>query len=162
VVFVRADNTTGHLAVFRMTSTGHHVRRLTPWRLDADLPSVSPADDASSEDLVVFETYGHGAPDETSQAIATVPATCRSVARCAQRIDLLTRPDVQPVQNFNPTWSPSGRQIAYVRFKGGSEDAPPVGDIWTMRWNGKDQRPFATSKLFEFRPSWGVAAAMDS
>jgi len=155
-VFVRARNTDGHLAVFRMGPNGNHVRQLTPWRLDADLPMVSPAEDAGSQDLVVFETYGHGAPEGTSQAIATVPTTCRSVTRCAARTDLLTRPHVQPVQHFNPTWSPSGQLIAYVRFKG-SEDGPPVGDIWTMGWRGDDKQRFSGSPLFEFRPSWGPA-----
>jgi len=155
VVFVRIRNTDGHLAVFRMSRSGGHVRRLTPWSLDADLPWVSPATGGRAEDLVVFETYGHGAPDGTSQAIATVPAGCRPVSGCRDRIRMLTSPSALPVQHFNPTFSPDGRRIAYVRFRG-HPDGPPEGDIWTMRWNGTDKRAASHSGLFEFRPSWGV------
>ncbi|MGN6574290.1 MAG: TolB family protein [Nocardioides sp.] len=156
IVFVRIRNSDGHLAAFRMSRNGRHVRRLTPWSLDADLPWVSPARRGRSEDLVVFETYGHGAPDGTSQAIATVPATCRPAASCRHRIRLLTSPSALPRQHFNPTFSPDGRRIAYVKFRG-YQDAPPEGDIWTMRWNGTDKQRFSRSPLFEFRPSWGVS-----
>lgn len=156
VVFVRIDNVRGRSAVFRMSAKAHQVRRLTPWRLDADIPQVSSARTGPGEDLVVFETFGHGPPEGVSQAIATVPATCRPVARCAQRIRLLTSPHVQPVQNFNPSWSPNGRRIAYVRFRS-VVDGPPHGDIWTMGSRGQGKRRVSTSRLFEFRPSWGVA-----
>jgi Tol biopolymer transport system component len=155
VVFVRIRNSDGHLAVFRMSRTGTHVRRLTPWSLDADVPWVSPAGTGRTEHLVVFETYGHGAPDGTAQAIATVPATCRPASSCRHRIRMLTSAGSLPVQHFNPTFSPNGRRIAYVRFHG-FEDAPSEGDIWTMRWDGSDKRALSHSPLFEFRPSWGV------
>lgn len=155
VVFVRIRNSDGHLAVFRMARDGTHVRRLTPWSLDADLPWVSPASSGRTEHLVVFETYGHGAPDGTAQAVATVPATCRPASACRHRIRMLTSAKALPVQHFNPTFSPNGRRIAYVKFRG-SEDAPPEGDIWTMRWDGTDKHAFSHSRLFEFRPSWGV------
>jgi Tol biopolymer transport system component len=155
VVFVRIRNSDGHLAAFRMSRAGTHVRRLTPWSLDADLPWVSPATRGRTEHLVVFETYGHGAPDGTAQAIATVPATCRPVSSCRDRIRMLTSPTALPVQHFNPTWSPHGRRIAYVRFRG-HQNAAPDGDIWTMRWNGTHKRALSHSPLFEFRPSWGT------
>jgi len=156
LVFVRVDNATLRSAVFRMNARGGHVRRLTPWRLDADIPQVSPARTGRSKNLVVFETYGHGAPEGTSQAIATVPATCRPVSRCAQQVRLLTSARALPVHNFNPSWSPDGRRIAYVRFRG-FDDRPPRGDIWTMGSRGHPKQRFSRSPLFEFRPSWGVA-----
>jgi Tol biopolymer transport system component len=156
VAFVRVRNADGHNAVFRMSPDATDLRQLTPWELDADLPAVSPASSGPSKDLVVFETFGHGPPDGFAQAIATVPATCRSDQDCAARIRLLTSDGSAPVQNFNPDWSPDGRGIAFVRFET-FPDAPPAGDIVTMRWNGEKQRAVSTTPLFEFRPNWGVA-----
>jgi Tol biopolymer transport system component len=148
----------GHSAVFRERADGTHPRRLTPWSLDADLPDASPARRGPSQDLVVFETYGHGAPEgaELGQRIATVPATCHPVAQCAKQIRYLTA-SRQPQSDFNPAWSPSGRRITYVHFDSGTVDAPPVGDIWTMRWNGHHKRPFSQDERFEFRPDWGAS-----
>jgi TolB protein len=157
VVFVRLRNSDIHSAVFRMSPDATHVRRLTSWQLDADLPVISPASTGPSKDLVVFETYGQGPPDGVAQAIATVPANCSSDYDCARRVRLLTSPGSAPVDNFNPDWSPDGQGIAFVRFHG-FPDRPPIGDIWTMRWDGSDKRQVSTSPLFEFRPNWGTAA----
>lgn len=156
VVFVRVRNSDLHTAVFRMSLDGTHSRRLTSWQLDADLPVVSSASTGPGANLIVFETYGHGAPEGLAQAIATVPAGCSSDQDCARRIRLLTSPRSAPVNNFNPDWSPSGEGIAFVRFQG-SPDRPPIGDIWTMRWDGANKRPVSTSPLFDFRPNWGSA-----
>jgi hypothetical protein len=41
-----------------MDADGSDVRRLTPWRLDADTADLSPAASGPTEDLVAFETYG--------------------------------------------------------------------------------------------------------
>lgn len=158
VVFIRIRNATRpgeafHSAAFRMRPNGTNVRRLTPWRLDADTLEVSPATHGPSEDLVVFETFGHGPPEGVSSAVGTVPATCRTVSVCRTKIRMLTPDDVLPQQNFNPAWSPDGSRIAFVRFSATEEEV--TGDIWTMRWNGADKRPFATAPVFEFRPSWG-------
>jgi TolB protein len=156
VVFVRVRNSDGLSAVYRMSPRGRHVRRLTPWALDADLPWVSPATSGPTEDLIVFETFGHGAPEGQVQAVATVPGDCPSVAACAEDIKVLTDRQPDLVANFNPTWSPNGMRVAFVRFEA-LEGQPPRGDIWTMRWNGKHKRAVSRSPQFEFRPSWGVA-----
>ncbi len=156
VVFVRIRNSDVRAAVFRMSRDGMHVRRLTAWRLDADLPWISPARSGPTKNLVVFETFGHGAPRGLTQAVATVPARCRPIARCKRSLNLLTSQHSDPVANFNPTWSPHGRRIAFVRFRA-VDGSTPRGDIWTMRWDGTHKQVFARSPLFEFRPSWGVA-----
>jgi Tol biopolymer transport system component len=156
IVFIRVRNADIKSAAFRMDADGSNVRRLTPWSLDADELSVSPAKSGPSEDLVVFETYGHGAPDGISQAVATVSAKSDCRHGCG-RIDYLTRPRSLPVQHFNPTWSPDGEQVAYVRFSFVENDTPPVrGDIWRMRWDGADKTSVSRSpRLFDFRPAWG-------
>ncbi len=158
VVFVRVRNADGANAVFRMNRDGSSLRRLTPWPLVADLPAVSPARNGPSKDLVVFETYGHGPPEGLSSAVATVSASCGSEAACARSIRYLTPDHALPEMNFNPNWSPDGRRIAFVRFSF-VDPGPPVGDIWSMTWNGGDKEPVSESPLFEFRPAWGPAAA---
>jgi Tol biopolymer transport system component len=157
VVFTRYSIARDKVAAFRMNRDKSHVRRLTPWSLDADIVSVSPSRNGHSRDLVVFETYGSGPPDGLAQAVATVTArsACRPV--CTGHINYLTSPKSQPVQHFNPTWSPDGKQIAYTRFSFDENDTPQVrGDIWRMRWNGTGKAPVSRSPvLFDFRPSWG-------
>jgi Tol biopolymer transport system component len=143
----------GHTAIFRERSNGTHPRQLTPWSLNADLPAVSPARSGPSRDLVVFETYGSGAPHGATQQVATVPTTCRSVATCKHKIRYLTRSS-QPAADFNPSWSPTGRRIVYVHYVD-RPSGPSVGDIWTMRWNGTQKHPFSQDERFEFRPAWG-------
>ena len=145
-------------AILRRDLDGRHERQLTPWSVDADLPDPSPARWGPTRDLVVFETFGHGPPEGVAQAVATVPATCRGEDECASRIRYLTSPSTGPFQHFNPAWSPDGRRIAFVRF-----GYPPLlGDIWTMRWNGADQRAVADSPLFDYRPEWGRTRLSDS
>lgn len=146
----------GHSAVFRLRADGTHPRQLTPWSLDADLPAVSPAASGPSKDLIVFETSGKGAPAGGPEGpqVATMPATCGSVSSCTKQIRYLTNSPL-PVQNFNPSWSPDGRQIVFVRYSFDPAAPPAHGDIWAMSWNGAHQRPVSQDARFEFRPAWG-------
>ena len=141
-------------AIFRMDADGTNACRLTPWALSADTSDVSPATGGATEDLAVFETYGHGGvpPGEVS-SVATVRATCGG----EHDIRYVTSPDSDPVWHFNPAWSPDGRHLVFVRFK--SVDGDPIvhGDLVTSRWNGEDRDRIATSPLFDFRPDWGRA-----
>jgi TolB protein len=155
LIFVRLRDSDMDQAVFRMTPDHRHIRRLTPWALNADIADISPAKSGPTKGLVAFETYGHGAPRGHGQAIATVPAGCRPVRKCASEIRRLT-PSNNPLhQNFNPAWDPDGVHIAFTRF---TNTKPPKGDIWMMRWNGKHQRPVSQDARFEFREDVGVAS----
>ena len=157
LVFVRIRNADLAVAIFRMDADGSNVRRLTPWGLDADLADLSPATSGPTKDLVVFETYGMGPPEGKSSDVVTVPATCAPVSDCKKRFRYVTENGDGPVQSFNPSWAPNGRRIAYVRFKEGDRQTPPVGDIWTVRYGGDHRRPVSKSPRFEFRPDWGPA-----
>lgn len=163
IVFVRVRNADIHNAVFRMNADGSHVRQLTPWSLSGDLPAVSPADVGPTKDLVTFETYGQGPPDGSSQAIATVPATCRSLAACTARIRTLTptmpRSATDFTENFNPSWSPDGRRIAYVAFEYLKGADKGTGQIRTMRFDGRRKRVLSRDHYFDYRPAWGQAPA---
>ncbi len=158
VVFLRGRTSPDSVAVFRMDADGTKVRRLTPWRLQADIPDLSLAASGPTKDLVVFETYGHGGPPKgKSQNVATVPANCPTPAKCRKRIRYLTHHSRGRVWSFNPSFSPNGRRIAYTRFVPGDKHTPSVGDIWTMDPNGRHKRAVSTSPLFEYRPDWGPA-----
>lgn len=156
MVFLRLRNADIKSAAFRRDRDGH-IAQVTPYRLDADELSVSPATTGPSKNLIVFETYGHGAPEGVAPAVATVPARCGNAKQCSQAVRYLTSPHSLPDQHFNPAWSPDGRQIAFVRFSFVAP-GPAVGDIWRMDWNGKNRHPVSTSPLFEFRPAWGASA----
>jgi Tol biopolymer transport system component len=151
VVFIRVRNSDIRSAAFRMNSDGSHVHRLTPWDLDADTLSVSPAASGPSKDLVVFETYGHEIPDGKTSAVATVSARDRSHPDSLSGIRFLTSTTSTPTHNYNPAWSPDGRNIAFVH------NPPGEGDIWRMTWNGKNKTHVSHAPTFEFRPAWGVA-----
>ncbi len=158
VVFLRGRTSPDSVAVFRMDADGGNVRRLTPWGLEADIPDLSLAASGPTKDLVVFETYGHGEPPKGKVSnVATVPATCRTPAKCRKRIRYVTHHRGGPVWSFNPSFSPNGRRIAYTRFVPGDKHTPSVADIWTMDPNGRHKRPVSTSPLFEYRPDWGRA-----
>lgn len=158
ILFTRVRNEPFNSAAFRMSADGTDVRRLTPWRIDADLADLSPATGGPTRDLVVFETYGHGAPEGKTPNIATVPATCASLSACRKRIDYLTDLKQGPGARFNPSWSPNGKRIAYTKFNAGKDNKHCcVGDIYTMLADGRRHKAVSTSPLFEYRPDWGLA-----
>lgn len=52
------------------------------------------------------------------------------------------------VDETEPSFSPNGRLIAYVRRAGGD------ADVWLMSSNGKNKRPLVDSELDEFEPAF--------
>jgi TolB protein len=158
LVFVRVRNADFHSAIFRMELDGSRPIRLTPWALNADLPDVSLAPAGPTKNLVVFETYGHGAPGGVSSAVATVSATC--CRHKPRAIHYLTPESDLPRSSFNPSWSPDGTHIAFTRFRFNEATQRAFGDIWTMRWDGEKKHPVVRSALFEYRSDWGVAAGV--
>jgi Tol biopolymer transport system component len=160
IVFTRVRNKPFNSAVFRMDVDGTDVRRLTPWRIDADLADLSPATSGRTKDLIAFETYGHDEtrPEGKSSNVATVPSNCTSVSDCRKRIRFLTHHKGGTAMAFNSSWSPNGRRIAYTKFRDKTAKKPCcLGDIYTMRSDGSNRKPVSTSPRFEYRPDWGPA-----
>ena len=152
LTFVRVRSLDNHLAIFRYQNADRsHVRQLTPWELDADLPDLSLAHSGPTRDVVVFEAP-HGPPDGSAVDISTVPTTCTSLEDCTNRIVFVTTNGTGPARSFVLAWSPDGRRIAYVEFLPGDESRPPSGDIWTIRPDGTGRRQVSTSPRFDFRP----------
>jgi hypothetical protein len=154
LIFLRLRNSDGKTAVFWMRRDGSGVHQLTPWRLAADVPDLSLATHGATRNLVVFETFGSGPPKGSNQNIATVPATCHPLAACVREIRYVTHNGAGPHASFNPSWSPDGQRIAFTQalFRTGK---PPMGDIWTIRPDGRDQSKVSRSPRFDFRPDWG-------
>lgn len=146
-----------HSALVRVDRRGKELT-VTDYALDGDIFDVSPATHGPTAGLVVFETFGQGAPDGGAQAVATVPSDCRSTSACMAKVRTLT-PTMQdptaPAENYNPAWSPDGSRIAYVHAYYGTDADPAFGaDIWTMRWDGRDLRQFTSAAEWDFRPDW--------
>ena len=144
-------------AAFRMRPDGTGARQLTPWEIDADMTDLSRAAYGPSKDLVVFETFGHGGQ---AQNIATVPATCRTLATCTEKIRYLTAnaPD-GPTNSTNPAWAPDGSRIALAEWT-----FPPPGDpstdwyadIFTIDARGRDRQLVTPGAEWNIRPNWGI------
>lgn len=154
VVRATGDPGVGNLrtAIFRLRADGSHPHQLTPWSARADLPFASPATSGPTKDLVTFETAG--VQGKVASRVATVPATCGSLADCTRRIRYLTPADSLPDEHFNPAWSADGRRILSVHYSY-VDPGPPVGDIESMRFDGTGRRSVSTDPRFEFRPFAG-------
>jgi Tol biopolymer transport system component len=151
------DDTHVQAAVFRMRPDGTSDRQLTPWEINADETDLSQAARGPTKDLVVFETNSH---EPKAQNIATVPATCPTLAICTRQIRYLTaNPSDSATTSFNPAWAPDGSRIAFAEAT-----FPPPGDtstdwyadIYTVDPDGRDRRLVSPGAEWNFRPDWGV------
>lgn len=162
LVFLRLDSVPFAGALFRVDEDGTE-HQLTDWAIDADISDVSPATHGPTAGLVVFETFGHGAPDGVTQAIGTVPAYCATLQACVARTKILTPTvldDADPRENFNPAWSPDGRSIAYTRVVRGTDADPQwKAEISVMTWDGRLSHDLTSDPGFDFRPDWGIDPA---
>jgi hypothetical protein len=56
--------------------------------------------------------------------------------------------------DLDPTWSPDGKSIAYIRAEGDPSDAPPGGwHLWTMDADASDKKPVEDTQGAA-RPDW--------
>jgi Tol biopolymer transport system component len=151
LVIQRQRDDDGTVALYRMDPRNGTVHQLTDFALNAEHFDVSPARSGPTKDLVVFDSFVKG---QTSLDVATVPATCSSLADCTARTRFLTRNKGGARRNGNPSWSLDGRRIAFIDRASVNE---VNGDIWTMRYDATDRRRVSTAPDFDYRPDWGAA-----
>ncbi len=155
IAFTRTRDSDHASAVFRMSPDGTDLRQLMPWNLAPDVFDLSKAEHGASADLILFESYGRGDPTATFVDLATVPATCTSVADCTAKIRWITDNAATGRRNANPQWSPDGSSLVFTNRSGIDN---PNADIWTMRFGGTTRTQISTSTDFDYRPAWGVQA----
>jgi TolB protein len=145
-------------SVFRMRPDGTDVRQLTPWETNADETDLSQAARGPTKDLVVFETNSH---ENKAQNIATVPATCRTLAICTRQIRYLTgNPPDGATTSFNPAWAPDGSRIAFAEATFPSPEETGTdwfADIFTIDPDGRHRQLVSQNPEWNFRPNWGVS-----
>jgi Tol biopolymer transport system component len=153
LTFARIRTADGRWALFRARLDGSHAQQLTPWDISAaEVYDLSTAASGPTKDLIVFESYGRGDFDATFADIATVPATCRSLAVCTARIHWITDNGATGRRNANPQWSPDGSSLVFTDRASIDE---PNAQIWTMRYPTGVRRLISTSPNFDYRPTWG-------
>lgn len=157
IQFLRIRNEPFNSAAFRMRPNGTQVRQLTPWELDADVTDLSPATIGPSKDSVVFETHGHGG---AAQNIATVPATCTTLATCSALVRYVTSNAADgATHSTNPAWSPDGSRIAIAEWTepNSADTTDWYSDIVTIDAAGGDRRLVSQGPEWSLRPTWRVA-----
>ncbi len=142
-VFQRLRFSDGSIALYTVKMDGTDFHRVSPWQLDGEHADWSP-----DGRLIVFESYGNGAPTGVSTNVFTVYPD-------GSHLTNLTRNEGGAVNAANPAWSPDGTKIVFVQIPGSG----PFGnaDIFTMNADGSAIRQVTTSSLFDFRPDWGTA-----
>jgi dipeptidyl aminopeptidase/acylaminoacyl peptidase len=149
LVFIRDQHVNGvlHFAVFRMRPDSTHVRQLTPWGLDADRASISPARTGPTAGLVSFET--HGGAFATQGDVALLPSSCMSIAACTEATRYVTHNAGTAKTSYAASWSPNGHRLAFAQ-----EDGTGNVDIYTVRPNGRALRQVTDSPVPEYSPAW--------
>jgi Tol biopolymer transport system component len=154
VTFQRADKGGDNAALFRVGLDGHSdLRQLTP-KLNMVASDLSTARRGPAKDLIVFDSPGRGNPDASFVDIATVPATCTSLADCTSKIHWITDNNATGRRTAKPQWSPDGSSLVFTERSSVTDQNP---DIWTMRYPRSARRQISTSPYFDVDPAWGSA-----
>jgi len=123
-------------ALWSLDVTHGSVRRLTPWRLESFLEPASFSPDGST---LAVEFWRRG-----EDGVAAIDLH-------GHRHGLLAR------KAHEPTYSPDGTKLAFVRLKGiGSYSLPehPVSELWVARTDGSEARRVLSKKGYISFPSW--------
>jgi Tol biopolymer transport system component/predicted Ser/Thr protein kinase len=118
--------------IFVMGATGESVRRLT-----------------------TFGFHPAWSPDGQYLAVATQSVTHPSMRFTASELWIVTvatgeRRLVTAGDAVQPSWSPSGRRLAYW----GRKDASGAGDVWTIPVDGGAPAAVTTEPSIEWNPVW--------
>jgi Tol biopolymer transport system component len=128
----------GASALFVFNIDGTHLKRITPFRLNAGNPDWSP-----NGKRIVFNSSYEG---QSNIDIYTVGPNGKGLKR-------ITR-NKRGRYSFEPVWSPDGKRIVVVHGPGTGKRGVP--DIYVMRANGSQLKKLTPSPLYENHPDWGT------
>jgi TolB protein len=138
LAFERQNNSTGLHAIWTVRLDGTHLRRITPWRLDAAQPDWSP-------DGRWILLRSHEESDSSGNVWLVHPdgARLHRVTHTAPGIG----------KWGSGSFSPNGHWIV-------ASHSPGIGsagnaDVYVMRLDGSHRRNLTASKAFESAPDWG-------
>jgi TolB protein len=142
----RGSTAAGQVSIFVATANGGHPRAITPRRIRASRPRWSP-----DGKLILFYTTDK---DDLKPGIS---ANLYVIRPDGTGLRALTHDTGGMVQNYEASWSPDGRWIAFVRETAANE--PPgqhsSADIYVMRADGTDVRRLVGTEDMDHWPSWG-------
>jgi TolB protein len=129
-------------AVYLMNADGTNLRPITPAKLHGGNPDWSP-----NGELIVFHSnnYHFGAPSE----IWVVKPNGKGLRRLRR---------LHAGRDYQPVWSPNGRQIAFGHDGPSVHKGVPVlQNLWTMSSNGSHAHAITEpeDKPAEITPDWG-------
>lgn len=161
IAFSAAASGAGRSAdIFVMNADGTGVHRLTanPEGVYDEGPSWSPDGRHVVFSRSVLDLSG---PDPVASASRRDLYTVR-VADGRGLTELVGG----PTDDFEPTWSPDGSLIAFVRIGDGSEPGatPAASQIWIVQADGTAPTPVTTLEQGSWRPAWspdGASIAFD-
>jgi Tol biopolymer transport system component len=144
---VRNPNGTHQAALFTVSIAGGQPARITAWALGGSAPDWSP-----DGRLIVFGSYSNeGLQPGLSRNLYLVHPDGTSLVA-------LTHAKGGTEQNYQPSWSPDGKWIAFTR-EPNSQRTPRIhgdNDVYIMRANGTDLRRIAAPpKSGGFDVDWG-------
>jgi Tol biopolymer transport system component len=139
IVFVRENvsaEPAGHRAVFTVNVNGRHLRRITPWEMNAgDGPDWSP--DGSR---ILFR-----AP-ETEDFLNSNYFTIRPDGSGLHQVTHVPR----TTKLYSASYSPEGDAITF-----GSTGVNDQADVFTMRLDGSAVSPVTRTPQWDSAPDWG-------
>jgi TolB protein len=122
----------GASAIHLYDAQGHHVRQITPRRLNAGNPDWSP-----DGKRIVFNSSFEG---QGKAELYTVGPDGGSLRRLRRE---------RKSYSFDPVWSPDGKRIAFVH--GGR-----TPHVWTVKADGTKMRQVTHGPLPDLAPDWGT------
>jgi len=146
IVFERRDNNRllgpdlqAH-AIFTVRPDGTHLRRLTPWRLDAAQPDWSP-----NGRWILFRSHENGDRQNNLYLVHPDGSDLHRVTH--------TFTGGEPTATWgHATFSPDGTMITAAHKPGVGNPGNP--DVWVMNLDGSGLRDVTNSVMWDSAPDW--------